>query len=141
VKAKNLAFAKFLADDHVDFDPSKPDAYANFALPFSPFLDTTYNPPDSAVGPTVSIGRRSHRIESVRLEHGVLDLDLAESISGTVVRLVAPDGSIEASRKLDGLVSGHRRIAFGNQVVARGIHFVEIVRDGVTLDSRVVFQP
>jgi len=141
VKAKKLGFAKYLADDHVDFDPSKPDAYATFGLPFSPFLDTTFTPPDSAVGPSVHVlpGDIESKtlLRSASIRDGEVDLELEGEVVGTEIRLFAADGSLEASRLLGSGASAMQRIGLG-QGAAHGIHVLKIERDGHLLDSKVL---
>ena len=145
VKTKKLSFAKYLADDHVDFDPSKPDAYASFGLPFSPFLDTTYNPPDSAIGPNVSTSRVRNRnepsIRTAQFRNGVLELDLDGATSGAVIRMFSPSGVLEATKAVDPEASGHVRIPVGGGIATRGLHILMLERDGFELELRRVLQP
>lgn len=142
VKQKNLGFAKHLADDHVDFDPSKPDAYAAFGLPFSPLLDNSFVPPDSAVGPTAiartpRLENGSVRIVGSTLRSGMLDLDLGGDVAGVEIRVVAIDGTLEATRRIESRGGNRQSIHLAG---ASGLRFVEVRRDGRLLDQRRVLQ-
>lgn len=134
VKAKGLSFAKYLADDHVDFDPSRPDAYASFGLPFSPLVDHSFNPPDSAVGPSVGIRSvpkpASARIASVRWTAGNLDVRVSGEGRSLNVRVFAPNGTLEAKRGVEAYEGGY------HIPVGTGIHLLELREGEALLDTR-----
>jgi lysophospholipase L1-like esterase len=138
VKRQNLTFAKYLSDDFVAFDPSVPDPYASFALPFSPFLGA-YEVPDSAVsGRMASFRLRANvnKIESASIRSGVLAVRYDGPQDGLELRVVDLDGSLLASRITqgeDGLLRVH--LLEGS---AHRVHLVELVRDGIVLDQRRV---
>lgn len=144
VKAKNLAFAKYLADDHVDFDPSKPDPFASFALPFSPLLDNSFTPPESAVGPPPTNVERYRGLESGRtrmavaaIRDGRLEVELDGDAAGAEIRVVSPDGAIDASWMLGQGTADRRSFPIG---AAQGVRFVELRRDGRILDRQKVLR-
>lgn len=142
VKAKNLSFAKYLADDHVDFNPSKPDAYASFGLPFSPLLDNSFVPPESAVGPT-GIERirgnegRAARIAGAVIREGSLQVEFDGDAAGAEIRLVAIDGTIDAAWTIGSGASDIKTIPV---VGSAGVRIVELRRDGRVLDRRNVLR-
>lgn len=142
VKRKNLSFARFLADDHVDLVPSKPDAYASFGLPFSPLLDNSFVPPESAVGPSAverirEIDRGSARIAAAQFRDGILEFELDGATTGAEIRLIAPDGAVEGTWTLGEGVSGRRSVPMPG---AAGLRIVELRRDGRILDRRNVLR-
>jgi len=141
VKKQNLSFAKFLSDDYVAFDPSSPDAYAAFALPFSPFLGT-YATPDSAVyvpvriaGGVVGVGES--RIASASLQGGTLSLRLTGDEDGLEVRVLDMDGSLVSMTSLTGRSTGERQIVAPHGFSHR-IHLVQLVKAGQVVDQRKV---
>ena len=145
VKQKNLAFAKYLSDDYVDFDPSKPDAYntttkTGFKLPFSPFLGT-YKVPDSAVGPSVGLAPRLDgtvaRMLATTFRERVLTLVLEGARAGDLVRVLDLAGNAVASNTVQSGSEGLERLIVP-QRHAQGIHLVEWSRAGRILDRRVV---
>lgn len=140
VKSKNLSFAKYLADDHVDFLPSKPDPYATFGLPFSPLLDKSFVPPESAVGPTGlerlrGFEGRTPRIAGVVVRRGALHLDFEGDVSGAEIRLLGVDGTI-CDTWLVGSGPDDDRVLAGSG--SAGIRLVELRRGATVLDRRVV---
>lgn len=144
VKAKNLAFAKYLADDHVDFNPSKPDAFSSFALPFSPLLDNSFTPPESAVGPPTTQVARYRGYENGRtriavavIRDGALQVKFDGDAAGAEMRLVAIDGTIDATWVIGSEVSDIRTIPV---VGSAGLRILELRRDGRVLDRRTVLR-
>lgn len=142
VKKKNLSFAKYIADDHVDLDPAKPDAYATFGLPFSPLLDNSFVPPESAVGPSAverirELEGANARIATARIHNGALEIDLDGAVAGAEIRVVALDGTIEAAWTLGEVTSSRRSLPAAG---ATGLRIVELRRDGRILDSRNVLR-
>lgn len=142
VKRKNLGFAKHLAADQVDLDPTRPDAYAGFSLPFSPLLDPSFVPPDSAVGPSVGSRRRSLEDASVRivaatLRHGNLDLELSGDADRVEIRVLSIDGTIEATGTFGAGEGPRRHLRIG---ATPGLRVVEARRGGRLLDLRKILQ-
>lgn len=142
VKKKNLSFAKFLADDHVDLDPSKPDAYASFGLPFSPLLDKSFVPPESAVGPTGVDRLRGEerggaRIAGAAIRGGLLEIDLDGVASDAEIRVVRIDGAIDAAWTIGKDASSRLGLPLGG---SKGLRIVELRRGGLLLDRRNVLQ-
>jgi lysophospholipase L1-like esterase len=142
-KRKNLTFTKFLTDDYVDFDPSKPDPYASFQLPFSPFLGA-YVPPDSAVGPNLvpdglaaAMSWIDCRIEAASFRQGGLTLTLMGTREGDQVRVFTIDGALVASNRLHGGATEDQTISLRNGT-SHGVHLVELLRDGRVLDERKI---
>lgn len=138
VKRQNLTIAKFLVDDFTGFDPSSPDPYSGFRLPFSPFLGD-YEVPDSAVATRMTAPRpvvRNNRIEGVSLRSRVLAVRYSGPDDGVELRVVDLDGSLLAS----GMVRGEDGLLRAQLLDApsRRILVVELVRDGVVLDQRRV---
>ena len=136
VKRQNFAFAKFLSDDYSAFDPTKPDAYATFALPFSPFLDTTFNPPDSAVTTMLSREEWSKsplRIASARFRNGTLALRVRSGEPGLEVRVVDADGTLEG-RGFLGSDPDQPTVVSSFHGWSNRVHLVEVVREGVIQD-------
>lgn len=141
-KRKGLGIAKHLAVDQVDLDPTKPDAFAGFSLPFSPLLDPSFVPPDSAVGPPVGSRRRSLEDASVSivaatLRHGSLDLELSGDPDQVEIRVRSIDGTIEAMGRF-GAGDGRRRHLRVD--AAPGLRYVEARRNGRLLDQRRILQ-
>jgi len=146
VKQKNLSFAKYLSDDYAAFDPSKPDAYntatkAGFQLPFSPFLGA-YKVPDSAVGPNLTA--LAHRVEvgAARIETStyrerVLTLAFDGAMGGDIVRVFDLTGKVLVTGEVREGSEGIERLVLPERQ-ARGVHLVELVRDGRILDHRMV---
>ncbi len=142
VKKKNLSFAKFLADDHVEFDPAKPDPYASFGLPFSPLLDNSFVPPESAVGPSAverirEIEAGAARIASARFRGGILEFEIDGAAAGAEIRLLALDGAVEGTWAIDKGASGGRAVPTAG---AAGVRVVELRRDGRILDRRNILK-
>ncbi len=136
VKRLDLNFAKFVADDLGTFDPSKPDSYAGFGLPFSPFLGA-YEVPDSAVATRSMISRvrsMNTRIEGATFVDGEIAVRVSNPQLGMELQVVDLDGSLVASRMVvgeGGLIKA--RLVDGS---ARIVRVVELVRDGIVLDQR-----
>jgi lysophospholipase L1-like esterase len=137
IKVQNFTFAKFLSDDYVAFDPSKPDPYATFQLPFSPFLGV-FVKPDSLVTTRLApalFGKESDHIASSSFHNGILSLRMAGAQDGLEARVVDLDGSLVASSLLHG--QGETLIQAPHGFANR-IHVIEIVRDGVIIDEQKV---
>jgi len=140
VKQKNLGLAKFLADDHVDLDPSKPDSYSTFGQPFSPLLDASFVPPDSAVGPSANLRAQpleheTTRITKATLKNGFLDLEMTGDLALVEIRIVAIDGAIEAVHMFGPEGVNPPQITLEG---ASKLHFLEVRRDGRVLDRRSI---
>ena len=139
VVRQKLSIAKFVADDWTSFSPSAPDPYASFALPFSPFLDTTFQPPDSAVTTWANRSVRNAsglRILSERRSDGMLSLNLATSAPGAELRVVDPEGALEGRLVLRSSETSVQVPSFHGY--SHGVLFVELVRDGEIHDVRSV---
>lgn len=139
VKRQKLGLADFLVDDFTGFDPSIPDPYASFRLPFSPFLGKFEAPDSARTGrrPLFPRGIGENRIRMASFRSDALLVRFEGPADGLEVRLVDLDGSLPALRMQPAGGDALRARIIGGR--SHGIHLVELVRDGIVLDRiRVV---